>query len=164
VKVKAIEPDFSVTTMRLGQAVHAQLVASSRRSRERWGRLFADYKDEVAVVRAKSQAGEKTIQMPLVSQFISEWASHLDWRPRPSGCWDALGIEVPESFHSQLKRFGGVENFELLLGDTGTFVSATLGNNNHNLAFGLIINCPAWIELASDEKNSLQDSELKMEA
>jgi hypothetical protein len=39
-----------------------------------------------------------------------------------------------------------------MLGDRADFCSASLGNNDHNREFGLIVNCPAWIELASHEE------------
>jgi len=68
---------------------------------------------------------------------------------RPSRCVDALEINVPSHHTERLYSLGGVESFSLLLGDLGDFCSASLGNNTPDRKFGLILNCPAWLRVAS---------------
>jgi hypothetical protein len=147
-KVTPIEPDFSVATIRLANEIHTQLVCASRRSRQRWSKTFAQFPDMIDLAQQRSRSGEHSVNMPVVSEFMVEWARNLNWKLRQE-CWDAIQVEVPENILSGLRKCGGVESFELLLGDTASFTSATLGSNNHNLAFGLILNCPGWITLAS---------------
>jgi len=81
-----------------------------------------------------------------------EWARNTTWGICDSGCRDAFGVKVPAIHLERLAEFGGVEAFCLMIGDHADFCSASLGNNDHNREFGLIINCPAWIELASHEE------------
>jgi hypothetical protein len=72
-------------------------------------------------------------------------------------------VNVPPIHVERLAAFGGVEAFSLMLGDLAGFCRASLGNNDHNREFGLILNCPAWLELAShDELQSSFERQLKM--
>jgi hypothetical protein len=151
-KVKPIEPHFSVATIHLGKEIHTQLIRASRRSRQRWSEIFAQHRNMIDLVQEGSRSGQHTVNIPFVSAFMTEWARNLDWKLRPQECWDAIQVEVPEHIWSGLREFGGVESFELMIGDTASFTCATLGNNDHNLAFGLILNSPAWIQLASFEE------------
>jgi hypothetical protein len=86
---------------------------------------------------------------PLVREFVVEWARNMEWGIRPSLCVDALEINVPSHHIMRLHSLGDVESFSILLGDLGEFCSASLGNNSHDRNFGLILNCPAWLRVAS---------------
>jgi hypothetical protein len=50
-----------------------------------------------------------------------------------------------------------------MLGHMTGILCATLGNNDHNREFGLIVNCPAWLELGSLSKFSTSfEDQLRM--
>jgi len=151
-KIKAREPDFSIATMRLGNEIHAQLVGASRKSRKRWMDIFKDYREVIPELRRMIASSQHTANLPLVRAFMHEWARNLDWDLCESGCWDAIGVQVPHGLVAELAVLGGVENFYFMLGDLANACCATLGNNDHNLEFGLIFNCPIWIELASHDE------------
>lgn len=161
-KINAKEPEFSLATIILGDDIAEQLIESSRRSRPKWMELFEKYRNAIPGVMLAAQA-RHTVHHPLVSEFMLEWAHNITWGLCPSGCPDAIGVNVPHIHLKRLAAGGGVEAFSLLLGDLGGFCSATLGNNNHNREFGLILNCPALLELASrDEFQSSFERQLTM--
>jgi hypothetical protein len=157
-RLKRKEPDFSAATALLGQDIAEQLIRASRMARPQWEVLFQRFKTVLPEVVAAVRSRVQTSRHPLVGKFMVEWANNIPWGTCRSGCYDAIGIKVPVFHLERLAKFGAVEDFSFMLGDTGTFSSATLGNNDHNREFGLILNCPAWLNLASypEHQNSFE--------
>jgi hypothetical protein len=151
-RIKALEPQFSIATSRLASAIHHQLIAASRNSRPRWKQLSIIYADTIPEVRRLLGESQQTIHLPVVKGFMLEWARHLEWPLCDPGCCDAIGVEVPNAFINELKQYGTVASFELLLTDTHKTALASLGNNDHDHRFGLIVNCPLWLQLAMDDQ------------
>lgn len=141
-----------MSTIRLGHEIYSQLVCASRKARKRWVDNFQIYKDEWPVIQEKIRASQHTFTSPLAQAFVLEWAQNLGWALHPSGSLEAIGVQVPFVLLAELKELGEVESFEFILGDRAQVCCASLGNNDHNRAFGLIVNYPVWIELASHEK------------
>lgn len=154
------EPEFSHWTLILGSEIAKHLIEASRRARPKWAELFREYGDTVPELMIAARA-RRTYHHPLVRGFMVEWARKIAWGICPSGCRDAIGVDVPTIHIGRLKSSGGIEDFSILLGDTGSFTCASLGNNDHNREFGLIINCPAWLELGGrDDLQSLFERQL----
>jgi hypothetical protein len=153
-RITATEPSFSLATAKLGDEIRRQLVLASRRSRPRWKEIFEGHRPLISMLRGMIEQGHHTVQFPLVAGFMNEWAQNFDWPVCPSGCSDAIGIDAPERVLSEVMRFGNVESFEVMLGDLHSPCCAFLGNNDHDLRFGIIVNCPVWIELASHEEHT----------
>jgi hypothetical protein len=147
-KLHVKEPDFSRTTAALGNAIAYQLIRSIRRSRRELDVLFKAREAEIDQI-ARLARSQKTISYPLVRSFILQWASNISWQINQSTLTDAIEIIVPFPFVERLRATGGVGSFMLYLGDLGEFCSASLGSNNHDRSFGLILNCPAWIKLVA---------------
>jgi hypothetical protein len=162
-KIIAKEPEFAKSTILLGSEIAQQLIESSRRSRPKWTELFQKYQNTLPDLVRISKLGKHIVHHPLVREFILEWARNISWGICSSGCVDAIGVKVPSIHLTRLADTGGVEALEFLLGDLADFCSASLGNNKHNRQFGLIINCPAWLELASrSEYQSCFERQLEM--
>jgi hypothetical protein len=135
--------------VRLGNEVHRQLVMASRKARPAWNKLFARCESVMPIIKQLICAGRHSIHIPEVSAFMVEWARNLGWPLCPSGCWDAIGVSVPHHISDALSKSGGIESFQFILGDAASQCCATLGSNDHNLRFGLIVNCPIWMEIAA---------------
>lgn len=148
-KLNPVMPQFMAATIRLGDEIAGELIGAARSVRPRWTKLFDEHHDFVPKIRQFVMQGRHCVRHPLVHAFMATWAEGVRWGVCDSGCWDAIGINVPQSHLDDLARFGGVEGFEIMLGDGASHCCAILGNNDHDRRFGLIMNCPAWIELAS---------------
>jgi hypothetical protein len=146
------EPEFSVSTILLGESIAEQLIESSRRCRPKWSELFQEHRSAIPELTLAVRSKSHTIHHPLVSGFMLEWARNATWGTCPSEYRDAIGVNVPSIHLERLAAFGGIEAFSFMLGDLADFCSASLGHNDHNREFGLILNCPAWLELASHEE------------
>ncbi len=146
------EPNFTASTILLGEEIAQQLIESARRARPKWVELFQEHAGAIPQLKVAAQSRLPTFHHRLVSEFILEWARNTTWGVCDSGCSDAIGVNVPSIHLERLAEFGGVEAFSFMLGDRADFCSASLGNNDHNREFGLIVNCPTWIELASHEE------------
>jgi hypothetical protein len=151
-KVKAIEPMFTKATISLAHEIHRQLVSSSRKSRRRWADIFGEHPEAIQEVGEKVRSSQPTIHLPVVKEFVVEWARNMDWNLSPTKYLDGIEFQVPLALLAELKETGSVEEFTFILGDRASVCCATLGNNDHNLQFGLIINCPIWVELASHDE------------
>lgn len=150
-KINAKEPGFSRSTILLGDDITCQLIESSRRSRPKWRQLFEKRRSGIRDLMLAARS-RHTVHHPLVRGFVVEWARNISWGICPSGCANAIAVSVPSIHLTRLATTGGIEAFYFFLGDLADFCSASLGNNNHNREFGLILNCPAWLELASREE------------
>jgi hypothetical protein len=149
-KLHTKEPQFLASTIFLGDDIAKQLIEGSRRARPKWVELFQEHREAIPELMHSIRSKLHTIHHPLVGAFIIEWARNIPWGICPSECSNAISINIP-SFHlERLARYGGVDSFIIMLGDLANFCCASLGNNDHE--FGLILNCPAWLQLASHQE------------
>jgi len=142
-------PEFMIATLRLGDDITDELIAASRVVRPLWNEAFAEHRDFIPHIKELVRSGKHCVHHPLVQSFMTAWALNIRWGNCDSGCWDAIGVNVPRVHLESLAKLGGVEGFEIMLGDRAAHCCASLSNNDHDRKFCLIVNCPAWIELAS---------------
>ena len=152
-KVIAPEPMFSAATIHFADAVNSQFALASRKSRPRWRKILDGHHEEVSKLKDSINAFQHCWQLPFVGEFAHEWSRNFEWEIRPSGCWDAIEITIPPAITGTLERLG-IEDITLLIADLANPCCASLGNNDHNLQFGLVINFPVWIELASHDEHA----------
>jgi hypothetical protein len=149
VKLKAREPDFTTATILLGDSIAEQLIESSRRSRPRWADLFAPYSDEeirqlMFLSRTHNVAGH-----PLVGSFLAAWAQNTTWGIKPPLYTDGVRLNVPKNHLDRLAQTSAVGSFSLLLGVRADFCSATFYSSDDHQDVMLIVNCPAFLQIAS---------------
>jgi hypothetical protein len=147
--LQAKEPDFTRATILLGDSIAEQLIESSRRSRPRWTELFKAYSDaEIRHLMFVSRT-QPTASHPLVSGFIAAWAQNTTWGIQPPLYTDGVRLDVPQIYQDRLAETGGIESFSLLLAARPDFSSATLCSDEGHGHVMLIVNCPAWLHIAS---------------
>jgi hypothetical protein len=149
-KLEAKEPDFTRATILLGDSIAEQLIASSRRSRPRWTELFEPYSDEEIRELMFVSRTHNVASHPLVSGFLAAWAQNTTWGIQPPLYTDRVRLKVPEIHLSRLAQTSGVESFSLLLGVRADFCSATFYSGDDHQDVMLIVNCPAFLHIASD--------------
>ncbi|MGH8095225.1 MAG: hypothetical protein ACREIF_17450 [Chthoniobacterales bacterium] len=147
-KLRARELDFSRSTILLGDSIVQQLVESSRRSRRRWSELLECHSTDIAGLMSASRV-QKVISHPFVSGFIAEWALNTNWGVRPPLHMDGVCLNVPPQLIESLEESGGVESFSLFIGDVGRFCCARLDSGDDHNEYRLIVNAPAWLEIAT---------------
>jgi hypothetical protein len=149
-KLEAKEPDFTRSTILLGDAIAEQLIQSSRRSRTRWIELFAPYSDkEIRELMFLSRT-QKVASHPLVGGFLAAWAQNTTWGIQPPLHYDGVRLKVPNVHLKRLAQTSSVTSFSLFLGVRADFCSATLFSSDDHEDVMLIVNCPAFLHIASD--------------
>jgi hypothetical protein len=147
--LKAREPDFTRATILLGDSIAQQLIHSSRQSRERWSELFAPYCDEdirglMAFSETQNVAGH-----PLVDGFLASWAQNTVWGIQPPLYTDGVRLRVPTVHLDRLAASSNVESFSVILAVRAEFCSATMCTDESHGHVMLIVNCPAFLHIAS---------------
>jgi hypothetical protein len=148
--LNAKEPDFTWTTIRLGDEIVEQLIASSRRSRPRWAELFESYSDEEIRKLMFVSRTHNVTSVPLVSGFLAAWAQNTTWGIQPPLYRDGVRLKVPDIHLERLAQTSSVTSFSLFLGVRADFCSATLCSSDNHPEVRLIVNCPAFLHIASD--------------
>lgn len=87
---------------------------------------------------------------PLVSGFLAAWAQNTTWGIQPPLHTDGVRLKVPTIHLNSLAQTSGVESFSLLLGVRADFCSATFYCGEDHQDAILIVNCPAFLHIASD--------------
>jgi hypothetical protein len=114
--------------------------------------LFEEHASAIPQLKVVARSRLPTFHHPLASEFMQKWARNATWGVCDYGRRDVIGVNVPPIHLERLAEFGGIESFSFMLGDRADFCCASLVNNDNNREFGLIVNCPMWIELASHEE------------
>jgi hypothetical protein len=118
------EPNFTASTILLGEEIAQQLIESARRSRPKWVELFQEHAGAIPQLKVAAQSRLPTFHHPLVSEFILEWARNTTWGVCDSGCSDAIGVNVP-SIH--IERLAESRRFRLCSVTVPTFAPRVLG-------------------------------------
>lgn len=147
--LNAKEPDFTRATIRLGDEIAEQLVASSRRARPRWAELFEPYSDKEIRELMDASRTYNVASHPLVSGFVVEWAQNTTWGIQPPLFHDGVPLRVPKIHLNRLAETSNVASFAVVLGVRADFCSATLFSSDDHPDVMLVVNCPAFLQIAS---------------
>jgi hypothetical protein len=139
---------FNLHLIRLATGVADELIASAQKAQPHWKALFEGQSAEIQRLIKVSRQGVTIWDSPLFLEFLLTWTGGFNW-PIVESFSHGVNLRVPDVLVKPLVESGMIESFDLYMMDRATFCSATLGSNDHNQEFALMINAPAWLQLAS---------------
>jgi hypothetical protein len=140
--------NFNLHLIRLANSIADELIASAQKAQPHWKALFEGQSAEIQRLIEVSRQGVTIWDSPLFREFLLTWIGCSNW-PIIESFSDGVNLRLPDVLVKPLVESGMIESFEFYMMDRATFCSATLGSNDHNQQFALMINGPAWMQLAS---------------
>lgn len=149
------EPDFANATLEVAEVISNDLIAAARAARPTWIQLRDTLAPQIDALSERIEARDATFREPVVQAFVGAWCSNLRW-DFLAHYSDGMQFALPFGLVAKLQAASNVASVSFYLSDLSDFAQARLGSNNEDLNYGLYINVPAWIPIAT--RSDLQDS------